>query len=550
MGFEMFRKQTEAEAHDMPILCQERQKNGGQRGVFGVDTGRVIGRDAVFLTLISAVSQLLGFGYRVALSRLVGAQVMGLYQLIMPAYSVLMSLTAIGLTAAVSNLSARWLAQRNLRAARQTVGLSLRWFLLAAAVVGGVSIVLYDPISVYLLGDARTQLGLVLLVPCVMLTGVENVHKYFFYGSGKVRPPALVELTEQFVRAGAVLGLLVLLAPRDPEQSVGVIVTGMILCEVVSAATLVVLYRRWCRRVGNGGRGERAAQLYRRIWAIAAPVGLTALLGNGMNAANAALIPQRLAAFGMSREQAMSAFGVVCGMTMPMLALPTVFLSPLNLVVMPRVARAAVLGQKETVRWGIGRSVEVVSLVILPCMALLMVLGGDVGLLLFGQSRAGEHIVPLAVAMAMGCYQSVLTGGLNATDHSAGAAAAALIGDVVQLAVTVYAVKEYGLEGYAAGVLISSAVGLLLCAGAVRKHTGMKVFTWRQVGMPGLAALLCWQTSRLLYTQLLAMGAEPALRVGVVLLFGGLVFVCAACAMGLNLGVRGRVFPHRRENLR
>ena len=515
-----------------------------------MDTGRVIGRDAVFLTLISAVSQLLGFGYRVALSRLVGAQVMGLYQLIMPAYSVLMSLTAVGLTEAVSNLSARWLAKRDLRAARQTVRLSLRWFLLAAAVVGGVSIALYDPISVYLLGDARTQLGLVLLVPCVVLTGVENLHKYFFYGSGNVRPPALVELTEQFVRAAAVLGLLVLLAPRDPERSVGVIVIGMILCEVVSAATLVVLYRRWCNRAGNCGRGERQAQLYRRIWAIAAPVGLTALLGNGMNAANAALIPQRLAAFGMSREQAMSAFGVVCGMTMPMLALPTVFLSPLNLVVMPRVARAAVLGQKEAVCRGIGRSMEVVSLVILPCMALLVVLGGDVGLLLFGQNRAGEHIVPLAAAMAMGCYQSVLTGGLNATDHSAGAAAAALIGDVVQLAVTVYAVKEYGLEGYAAGVLISSVLGLLLCARSVRKHTGTKVFTWRQVGMPGLAALLCWQTSRLLYIQLLAMGAEPVLRVGVVLLFGGLVFVCAACAMGLNLGVRGRVFPHWRENLR
>ena len=54
-----------------------------------------------------------------------------------------------------------------------------------------------DPISVYLLGDARTQLGLMLLVPCAALTGVENIHKHFFYGAGLVGPPAVVELLEQ-----------------------------------------------------------------------------------------------------------------------------------------------------------------------------------------------------------------------------------------------------------------------------------------------------------------------------------------------------------------
>ena len=39
------------------------------------------------LTLTSIVSQFLGFVYRVFLSRLIGAEVMGLYQLIMPVFS-------------------------------------------------------------------------------------------------------------------------------------------------------------------------------------------------------------------------------------------------------------------------------------------------------------------------------------------------------------------------------------------------------------------------------------------------------------------------------
>ena len=68
----------------------------------------------LLLTATGLVNQLLGFFYRILLSRLIGSEVMGLYQLIMPVYSVLLSVTAVGLTAAVSTpsrcspLSAIW----------------------------------------------------------------------------------------------------------------------------------------------------------------------------------------------------------------------------------------------------------------------------------------------------------------------------------------------------------------------------------------------------------------------------------------------------------
>ena len=174
------------------------------------------GRGALFLTALSAVSQLLGFGYRVVLSRLVGAEVMGLYQLIMPVYSVLLSLTAVGLTSAVSNLTPQHLALGNRRGAEQTLATCLRIFALLLLPVGAAVVLGSDAISVYLLGDARTQLGLILLVPCAALTGVENFHKHCFYGAGLVRPPAVVELLEQLVRTASVLSLLALFLPQYP----------------------------------------------------------------------------------------------------------------------------------------------------------------------------------------------------------------------------------------------------------------------------------------------------------------------------------------------
>ena len=124
----------------------------------------------LILTGTSIVSQFLGFVYRILLSRLIGAEVMGLYQLIMPVFSVIMALTAVGLTVAVSNLSSQYHARGNRAAIAQVLRRCLAVFLLLFAAVAAVVVLLYDPISVYLLGDARTQLGLLLLLPCILKT--------------------------------------------------------------------------------------------------------------------------------------------------------------------------------------------------------------------------------------------------------------------------------------------------------------------------------------------------------------------------------------------
>ena len=149
----------------------------------------------LLLTGTSLVAQVLGFIYRIFLSRLVGAEIMGLYQLILPVYSVVLSITAVGLTVAVSNLSAEYAARGNEGAMGAVLRRCLAAFLILFALVAGVTVLFYDPISVYLLGDARTQLGLLLLLPYLFLTGIENLHKHYFYGTGNIRPPAAVELS-------------------------------------------------------------------------------------------------------------------------------------------------------------------------------------------------------------------------------------------------------------------------------------------------------------------------------------------------------------------
>lgn len=376
-----------------------------------------------------------------------------------------------------------------------------------------------------------------LLVPCAALTGVENLHKHVFYGAGLVRPPAVTELLEQAVRAAAVLGLLICFLPQYPERAAGLIVAGMVVCEVFSALTLTVLYHSRLGDLRRQGPGEPGQIRRRRILSIALPVGANALLGNLMGAVNATLIPRKLVEGGMDRGEAVSELGVVCGMTLPMLSLPTVFLGAMSLVLVPRLARSAALGQRDRVRRQIDRALSAVSVLTLPAMGMMAVLGPDLGTFLFGQEKVGEHLVPLAAAMALSCYQSTFGAALNGIGRQGSVAWISILCDGVQLAFTAGLVARpgIGMGGYVLGTLVTSALGLALCAWQVVRATGLRLRLFQWATAPGLAALLMALVTNLLYRVLRDSGLPLPHSLAAALLFGGVLYLAALNAQGVHL---------------
>lgn len=498
-------------------------------------------RSTLLLTAVGLFAQGVRFVFQVLLSRTVGAEVMGLYHLVMPVMPVLMSLTAIGFTAACSNLSARYRAVGDFRAAAQTVTVCVLGFLGSFAVTALVLGALSDAVSVYLLGDARAQLGLVLLLPCVLLTGLENIHKHYFYGAGQVAPPAFTEVGEQVIRTGAVLGLLWRLMPLDPERTVGVIVCGMIVCEVFSACTLTVLYRKAVGRHPQGP-GVAGKALRGRVLRVALPIGFTALLGNLMEAWTAVLIPQRLIWAGADVSAAMSAFGVLRGMTMPLLTLPTALISALGLVLMPRMAQASALGNAALCRARADRALTLSAHVVLPASALLAAAAPVLGNALFHEPSAGNYAGVLALGVVLTGLETVLAVCLNGLNKQTTTAGNSLICGAVQLLLTWWRMGTpgLGLRGYVEALLVSTALGVVLNGLALHRATGFVPRWFPTLVAPGLGALLAGLCARLMLTVLTRSGLGPAPACAAVAAFGAMLYLCALAAQGVTPDPRQR----------
>ncbi|MCD8367464.1 MAG: oligosaccharide flippase family protein [Clostridiales bacterium] len=492
-------------------------------------------QSAFLLTVVGVVTQVVGFFYRMMLSRTVGAEYMGLYQLVMPVYGVLQSVAVSGLAVAVCNRTAAEAARQNSQGAARLLRTAL-WLLFAVwAMLAAAVVLLAQPLAKWVLGDGRTALALPCLLPCLLLTGVENLTKNYFYGFGETRIPAAVELAEQVIRAAAVLGLLWMLMPLDGAHTVAVIVLGMGVSEVFSS--LVLTLTRWARQRRPDARpaqtGEaRAAR--RSLLQIALPVGFTALLGNLMGSVNAILVPQLLVLAGYTASEAMEAFGVVFGMTLPLLNLPFAFVNALSLSILPRLTECCTLGRKAELNRYIETALFSISLLVLPLMALLVTLGGGIGALMFHEERVGELLLPLSFGAALSAYEAVLNTDLNGIGRQRQLAATSLLCGALQLGCTLLLPGSLGFYAYALGTAVRSLLGFWLRIRVIVRQGGAQIRWFPVLTAPALSALLMGLTVNLLYRSLRGSGAGLWAASLLAALVGCALYLATLLAQGVN----------------
>ncbi len=431
------------------------------------------------LTLSSVALQILGFIYRIGLSRCAGAEAVGVYQLVMPVYSVIQSLTLSGVTVAVSSISAQRRAFGDYTGVKKLVRTGIGFFLIAFALTCIPFALGAAPISSWLCSTPQCAPALLLLLPCLFLTGFENIYKNCFYGIKSVFEPIFSELLEHIVRIIAVLGLLLFFANGSPTQAAALIVCGMIVGEIFSSSALSILYRRNVgRRHGQGG--PKVKSYWKEIAAIAFPVAASGVLNNIIASATTLLIPQRLILSGVDASQAMSAFGIMFGMTFPLLMLPSAFLNPLTMVLIPKFSENVALHRDSDIRRKASKALHVTGLIAAPCMAILIPLREPLCQALYGEAQASQYILPLALSTIFLFYQIVTGSILNGIQMQKHACASVILSGIVELGVTYFTVSNPRLRlfGYVLACLISSIAGCLMNVCFVKRAVKFKI-RWR-----------------------------------------------------------------------
>lgn len=292
---------------------------------------RTLVRQTVFLSASHFIVRVIGFLNRIWLSRSLGAQAMGLVELTHSAQMLLITPVVSGLPAAVSRMCAKSQPERQVRVLRCGIILAL----LTGVPVAVLAFVFRTQLALWL-GDLRTLPALLIYLPCIPILGVSCALNGYYYGKGKPVPPALSELLEQLVRLFLCIRLVFALRGWPTMLRAAIPAAASLLGETASLVLMLLIAARAI--LFEPGEGSRRA-VYQELLSLALPLTGMKLVSSLMRTVQSALIPARLQVSGLPASEALSRFGMLSGMLMPVLLLPSFITCSLCMVAAPELTR-------------------------------------------------------------------------------------------------------------------------------------------------------------------------------------------------------------------
>lgn len=409
----------------------------------------------LILTVTGLVSRIIGFFYRIYLSRLFGEEGMGIYQLLSPVLSLSFSLTAAGYQTAISKFVAAQAAkdkQNSYQPMFVGLSISLPLSLLCTAVVFfGAKF-----IGTHLLLEERTISMLRILSFSIPFGAVHSCINGYFYGKKKAGIPAATQLIEQLTRVLCVYGVSAHAFSQGDTPTINVAVLGLAVGELVSmlvsVISIYVCYTKDCLQC-SAMHFTNALPIYGSILGMALPLTANRIVLNLLQSVESVSIPAKLKLYGYDTATALSVYGVLTGMAMPLIFFPNALTGSIAVLLLPMISENYALGDMKAVKSATLRTVKYCILLGGICMLFFVLLGNLLGKLLFDSALAGHFITTLGFICPFMYLDTTLSSILQGLGMAGHIFAMNVICLLLRLAFVFFAVPHVGITGYLWGIL-------------------------------------------------------------------------------------------------
>ena len=413
----------------------------------------------IILASTNIITRIIGFFYRIYLSRMFGAEGMGIIQLTGPVTAMVFAVTAAGMQTAISKCVAAATARdfkRQRRYLNWGLFLSLSFSLLCSQFVYQYS----DFIAEAFLSEARTAPLLRVLALQFPLAAAHACINGYFLGNRKAFLPALSQLVEQSVRVGVVwLCCTSFLATTDtPELSF----TAWGVCLGEGAALMVTLLGLWLGKQKESGSGglvphpsNEKKHVLLNLLKMSVPLSANRLAVNFLLSVEAIRIPMMLQCSGMSSSDALSTYGILTGMAMPVLFFPGAFTGALSAMLLPTISEAHSKNDTERIR---AITINVTFLIVFAgfFFGILFFMFSDfLGTIVFKEPLAGVYLRALCLLCPFMYVNGVFTGILQGLGRVIDIFFINVTGLILRLAFVFFLIPTAGIKGYLLGLLVS-----------------------------------------------------------------------------------------------
>ncbi len=457
---------------------------------------------AIILGFAGIIVKILGAFFRIPLANMIGDDGMGYYQTAYPIYVFLLVLSTAGLPTAISKIVSEKNAVGNRYGAHRVFKIS---FILMFTIGIVTSSILFFGAKyiVQLLKNPGAYYSMLAIAPALLFTPVMAAYRGYFQGLQDMKPTAISQVIEQFVRVATGFSLAFLLASKGLEHAPAGASFGATSGAAAGSLLLIWIYfkrrKTISREIVQSAQfvTESAGKILKRVFIIAIPITIGAAIMPIMNMIDLAIVMRRLQAVGFSAETANGLYGQLTGMAGPIINFPQVLSMGIAMSLVPVISDAFERRDYGFLRYNVESGMRISMLIGLPSAFGIMVLSEQIMLLLYLMQKASVISVAsslsiLAFGVIFLTMVQTLTGILQGLGKPSIPVINLFIGGMFKITTTYFltGIPSVNIKGAATGTLIAYMTATVLNLIAVRKYTGAKFNINLTVIRPLIAAIV------------------------------------------------------------
>ena len=469
-------------------------------------------KGTLILTIAGFVVKAIGSINWILLSRILGGEGIGIYQMAFPIYLLLLQVSSAGVPIAISILTAERLALNDYTGAKRVFNISFTMLTITGLAASLAMFFGADwLISSGIIQESRAYYSLIALAPAIFFVTWISCFRGYIQGYEMMTPTAMSQIVEQILRVVVMLGAAAILLPYGLPEAAG----GASLGAGIGAfgAFLVLLYYYYklpkAPATGESFEGERESSkevLSRLIW-LALPISLASIMLPLTANLDLIIVPRRLLVAGFSLNEATELFGYLTGMAVPLINLATIITAALATSIVPAISHAFAKRDHEGIYDRTAGAMRLSFMGTVPFTVMLYVLAAPTVTLIYNAPKAemATQIVAFAIFF-LGIHQ-VTTGilqGLGKPRIPVINMAIAIIIKVI-LNWNLTAIPELGIGGAAWATVADIGFAALLNLIYIKKYTGYFLdfsILWKNVVSAGIMGVLIYMSYQALSTTL------------------------------------------------
>ena len=411
--------QTHGARRCFPISTQEEKKSSSK--------GESFLKGTFILTIAGFVVKVIGSLNWIFVSRILGGEGIGLYQMAFPIYFLAMTVSQAGVPVAISIITAERVALKDIWGAKRVFRISMTFMLLTGIVFSLLTYFAADwLIDFQFIRDPRAKMAVQVLAPTVFFVTLLASSRGYLQGWQRMTPTAVSQSVEQIFRVITMILLADLFLPWGLDYAAAGASLGALAGAVTGLVVLVYFHWKLDRDIERdygkelvppAGENVSWQRIMKRIFMLSLPVSASSLMLPVVSNLDLMIVPQRLEVAGYSVNEATELFGYLTGMAVPLVNLSTILTASMAMSIVPIISEARALKDMSRVYTQTAASVRISNFVCFPAFVVVFVLATPIASLIYNAPGAGPAVMISAFSIVLLGLHQVSTAILQGLGH-------------------------------------------------------------------------------------------------------------------------------------